>query len=264
MLVGLEPLPLAALRDATFDAYQRLMPRSRDSAPAVIVEIDEAALDLKGQWPWPRTVVAELIRGIGAAKPAAIGVDLLFVEPDRSTAGADQILADALHDRKVVLGIAGLERRDRRYPFPPQAAPVKIASSRDLPLRKYDGHLQSRPEINKAAAGRGLLSADSTDRIVRRAPFVARIGQVIVPALSLEMLRVASGEPAFRLEDRGAERVRLVLGDVSVPLQSDGTFYVYFGPHDPQRFVSAADVFSGKVAPEVLSGKLVLIGISGL
>ena len=128
MLVGLEPLPLAALRDATFDAYQRLLPRSRGSAPAVIVEIDEAALDLKGQWPWPRTVVAELIRAIGAAKPAAIGVDLLFVEPDRSTPGADQILADALRGRNVVLGIAGLERRDRRYPFPPQAAPVRISS----------------------------------------------------------------------------------------------------------------------------------------
>jgi CHASE2 domain-containing sensor protein len=166
------------LRDATFDAYQRLMPRDRASAPAVIVEIDEASLDLKGQWPWPRTVVAELIRGIGAAKPAAIGVDLLFVEPDRSTAGADQILADAVHGKNVVLGVAGLERRDRRYPFPPQAAPVRVASSRDLPLRKYDGHLQSRPEINKAAAGRGLLSADTADRIVRRVPFLARIGAV--------------------------------------------------------------------------------------
>lgn len=264
MLVGLEPLPLASLRDATFDAYQRLLPRSRGSAPAVIVEIDEAALDLKGQWPWPRTVVAELIQDIAAAKPAAIGVDLLFVEPDRSTAGADQILADALRGRNVVLGVAGLERRDRRYPFPPQAAPVRVASSRDLPLRKYDGHLQSRPEINKAAAGRGLLSADSADRIVRRVPFVARIGQVVVPALSLEMLRVATDAPAFRIEDRGGERVQLMLGDVTVPLQSDGTFYVYFGPHDPQRFVSAADVLSGKVAPEVLAGKLVLIGISGL
>jgi len=146
----------------------------------------------------------------------------------------------------------------------PQAAPVKISGSRDLPLRKYDGHLQSRPEINKAAAGRGLLSADSSDRIVRRVPFVARIGQVIVPSLSLEMLRVAADAPALRIEDRGGERVQLVLGDVAVPLQSDGTFYVYFGPHDPQRFVSAADVFSGKVPPDVLSQKLVLIGVSGL
>jgi len=240
------------------------MPRERIGAPAVVVEIDERTLDAKGQWPWPRGVFAELIDAIADAKPASIGVDLLFVEPDRSTPTADAELAKALQGKNVVLGIAGLERRDRRFPFPPQAAPVKISSVRDLPLRKYDGHLQSRAEINKAAAGRGLLSADSTDRIVRRVPFVARIGNVIVPALSLEALRVAVGEPLLRIEDRGGERVQAVLGDVSVPLQSDGTFYVYFAPHSGERFVSAADVFSGEAAAELLAGKVVLIGVSGL
>src|SRR6185503_7844649 len=158
----------------------------------------------------------------------------------------------------------GLERRDRRFPFPPQTAPVKVTSARDLPLRKYDGHLQSRPEINKAAAGRGLLSADTADRIVRRVPFIARIGQVLVPALSLETLRVAVGAPTLRLEDRGGERVEILLGDVRIPLQSDGSFYVYFSPHSAERFVSAADVFSGDAAAELLSGKIVLIGVSGL
>ena len=264
ILVGLEPLPLAALRDATFDAYQKLLPRNRSSAPAMIVEIDERTLDLKGQWPWPRTVVAELVDAIADAKPAAIGVDLLFVEPDRSTPGADAVLAKAVHGRNVVLGIAGLERRDRRYPFPPQAVPVRSSSARDLPLRRYDGHLQSRPEINKAAAGRGLLSADSSDRIVRRVPLLARIGQVLVPALSLEMLRVATGTPGLRIDDRGGERIDVTLGDVKIPIQSDGTFYVYFSPHEAHRFVSAADVFSGDAAAELLAGKLVLIGVSGL
>ena len=263
MLVGLEPLPLALLRDATFDTYQRLMPRTRAGAPAVIVEIDERTLDLKGQWPWPRTVFAELIDAISDAKPAAIGVDLLFVEADRSTPGADAILARSLQGKNVVLGIAGLERRDRRYPFPPQAAPVRMGA-RDLPLRKYDGHLQSRPEINKAAAGRGLLSADSTDRIVRRVPMVARIGQVVVPSLSLESLRVAADVPALRIDDRGGERVEIGLGDVAIPVQSDGSLYVYFAPHDPQRFVSAADVFSGEAAADLLAHKVVLIGVSGL
>ena len=240
------------------------MPRKRVGAPAVIVEIDEKALDLKGQWPWPRTIVAELIEAIADAKPAAIGVDLLFVEPDRASPGADAILATAVHGNNVVMGIAGLERRDRRFPFPPQAAPAKISGTRDLPLRKYDGHLQSLPAINKAAAGRGLLSADLSDRIVRRVPFVARIGNVVVPALSLESLRVAVGAQALQIDDRGGERVEVVLGDVKIPLQSDGSFYVYFAPHDPQRFVSAADVFSGDAAAELLAGKVVLVGVSGL
>ena len=116
------------MRDALFDGYQKLMPRSRATTPAVIVAIDEHALDARGQWPWPRTLVAELIGAIAAAGPAAIGIDLLFVEPDRSAAAGDAALARALQGNKVVMGIAGLEYRDRRFPFPPQAAPLRAAA----------------------------------------------------------------------------------------------------------------------------------------
>jgi serine phosphatase RsbU (regulator of sigma subunit)/CHASE2 domain-containing sensor protein len=264
LLCAFEPAPVRALREASFDGYQKLMPRSRASAPAVIVAIDEASLDARGQWPWPRTVSADLVRAIGAAGPAAIGIDLLFTEPDRSVAGADAVLADAIHGRNVVLGIAGLEFRDRRFPFPPQAAPTRIASVRELPLLRFDGHLQSRPEINRAAAGRGLLSAESADRVIRRVPGLARIGQVVVPSLSIEMVRLAIGAPGFRVEDRGGEDVTLLVGGVRIPLQSDGTMRVHFGRHDPGRFVSAEDVLSGKAGAETFKDKLVLVGVTGL
>jgi serine phosphatase RsbU (regulator of sigma subunit) len=246
-----------------FDGYQKLMPRSRGSAPAVIVAIDERALDARGQWPWPRTLVAELIDAINTARPAAVGVDLLFVEPDRSSASADAVLAQAIQRGKVVMAIAGLEYRDRRYPFPPQAAPTRITTRRELPLRRFDGHLQSRSEINRAADGRGLISSDAK-QVVRRVPLVARIGQVIVPALSIEMLRVAAGVPLLRLTDQGGERVALGIGDLSVPVQSDGSLNVHFGRHDAERFVSAEDVLSGSARPELLRDKLVLVGMTGL
>jgi serine phosphatase RsbU (regulator of sigma subunit) len=264
LLCAFEPAPVRAVREALFDAYQKLMPRERSSAPAVVVAIDERALDARGQWPWPRTVSAELIKAISAANPAAIGVDLLFTEPDRSSAGADATLADAIHDRKVVLGVAGLEFRDRRFPFPPQAAPTKITSRRDLPLLRFDGHLQSRPEINRAAAGRGLLSAESVDRVIRRVPAVARVGQVVVPSLAVEMVRVATGSAGFHIDDRGGEDVALVVGDVAIPVQSDGSLRVHFGRHDPERFVSAEEVLSGKASPDLFRDKLVLVGVTGL
>src|SRR4051812_3166731 len=222
------------------------MPRPRISAPVVMVAIDEHSLDERGQWPWPRTLVAQLMNAINAAQPAAVGVDLLFVEPDRSSPTADTSLAQAIQPGKVVMGIAGLEYRDRRYPFPPSVAPTRVSSMRELPLRRFDGHLQSRPEINKAADGRGVISSDAK-QIVRRVPIVARIGQVIVPALSIESLRVAAGVPIFRLVDAGGERVALNIGDVHVPLQSDGTMYVYFGHDDPERIVSAEEILSGKI-----------------
>ena len=264
LLLALDLPEVAIWREALFDAYQRLLPRSRVSAPAVIVAIDEAALDARGQWPWPRTVAADLVRAIARAGPAAIGVDLLFVEPDRSSPGADAALAQALDGQKVVLGIAGLEYRDRRFPHPPQTAPVRQSSTRELPLRRFEGHLQTRSEIDRAAAGRGLLSVDSPDRVIRRVPLVARIGEVVVPALSVEMVRVAAGLPALRIEDRGGERVALGLGDLAIPVQSDGSLRPYFGPHDPGRFVSAEDVLSARAPPELLRDKLVLVGVTGL
>lgn len=238
------------LRELLFDGYQRIFPRERASAPAVIVEIDERSLDARGQWPWPRSDVAELLRAVLAAQPAAVGVDLLFVEPDRT--GGDALLAQAIEKKKVVLGIAGLESRDRRFPFPPRAAPVRLSG--EMPLRRYDGHLQSRPELSRAAAGLGLLSVDST----RRVPLLARVGPVVVPALSVEMLRVATGSSALRVDDA------LHIGDIAVPIQPDGTFHVHFGPHDPHRFVSAEAVMSGRVGPQLLRDKLVLVGITGL
>ena len=263
IVVGLEPPPLTRLRDAVFDNYQRLMPREPRSAPATIVEIDERALDERGQWPWPRSLVAELIERISAAKPAAIGVDVLFVEPDRSFPGADALLANTLPGKDVVLGIAGLEYRDRRYPFPPGTAPTRLSTQRELPLRRFDGHMQSRADINRAAAGRGLLSSDAKGA-VRRVPLIARIGQVIVPALTVEMLRVATDSPFLRITDQGGELLELQVADLSIPLQADGSAYIYYAPSHPGRFVSAEDVLTGKVPRDMLNKKLVLIGVTGL
>src|SRR5207237_10367282 len=82
-LLAWSPGPVQSMREILFDGYQRLFPRKRVSAPVTIVQIDEASLASRGQWPWPRTLVAELVTRIAAQKPAAIGLDLLFSEPDR-------------------------------------------------------------------------------------------------------------------------------------------------------------------------------------
>lgn len=255
---------MVALRETLFDSYQKLMPRHRESAPAVVVAIDEASLDARGQWPWPRGVLAELLRAVAKSGPAAVGIDLLLVEPDRSASGADAALAEAIRGEKVVLGVAGLEYRDRRFASPPPAAPMRQSGARELPLRRFQGHLQSRPEIDAAAAGRGLVSVDSPDRVIRKVPMLARIGDALVPALAVEMVRVATGSPTLELEDRGGEEVILRVADAQLPLQSDGSVRPYFGPHDPERFVSAEEVLSGKAAPELLQNKLVLVGVTGL
>jgi CHASE2 domain-containing sensor protein len=71
------------LRNAWFDAYQAMMPRQRVSAPAVVVAVDEKSLAQLGQWPWPRTLVARLFDRLAEYRPLAVGVDVIFAEPDR-------------------------------------------------------------------------------------------------------------------------------------------------------------------------------------
>src|SRR5829696_7028072 len=55
-----DPSFVAAVRERTLDAYQRYRPREFQKLPVRVVDIDERSLALHGQWPWPRTRVAEL------------------------------------------------------------------------------------------------------------------------------------------------------------------------------------------------------------
>jgi adenylate cyclase len=259
-LLLLEPRWLAALRNPLFDAYQRLMPRERDSAPAIVVAIDDASLDARGQWPWPRSVVAELVDKLAEAGALVIGLDLLFVEPDRQAAGADAALAQAVRGRNVVLAIVGLDERDRRFPLPPLGPPLLAASEREFPLPSYLAHLQSLAEIDRAAAGRGLINVDTSDRVIRRLDMLGRIGAVTVPGFAVEMLRVATGVPALGLGDPGGGEAEIRLGDVAIPLHEDGRFWIHYGRQDPERVVSADTVLASRLTPGFLRDKLVLVG----
>ena len=280
-----EDMPvIAGMRLAWLDGYQRMSPRERRSAPTVIVAVDEPSLNRLGQWPWPRNLVAKLFDRIAAARPAAIGVDILFPEPDRlspewlapSVSDADPKLAERLaklprHDAMlaasiraapVALGIAGLETGNVSESALMTPSLQKGTQSL-MTVRRYAAALRSLPEIDAAAKGHGLLSADTEAGVVRRVPMVALVGATPVLPLSLETLRVASGEPLFSV--RGAGGVETVgIGDLSVPTQADGRIWVHYTPHDADRFISAADLLEGHIESTRIERKLVLVGVTGL
>ncbi len=279
------PPAVDQLRNAVFDGYQRMNPRERQSAPAVIVAIDERSIAALGQWPWPRDRLAALIEKISSARPGAIALDILLPEADRFSPGAlagelsglapdvvqrlkalpsnDTVFARAIKGRDVVLAIGGLETKEGSFPNPPMAAPVRIVATRELELREFPGHIQFLPEIDSAAAGRGLVSTDQPDRIVRHVPLVARVQGVIVPALPVEALRVATGQ-RLTLRDAGRMGLEVVIADGVAPAGSDGQAWVRFGTHDEGRFLSAVDVLNGKFDAERLKGAVALVGVTGL
>jgi serine phosphatase RsbU (regulator of sigma subunit)/CHASE2 domain-containing sensor protein len=267
-----------------FDRMQRAFPLERKSAPATIVAIDEAALRRYGQWPWPRTRLAELVERIDAMHPAAIAFDMFFPEPDRYSPAAlarslslppaisaildalasnDGRFADAMRGRPVVLGIAASDADDPRFDLPPRAPPMVVSSSSALALADFPGYIGNIAVLDRAASGRGLLNSGPPDRVVRSVPLVARVRGVIVPSLAIEAFRVANGA-GVRLAAGGAGLLDLDLAGARFPLQEDGTAWLRFAPHDPRRFVSAADVLEGRADPARFESKIVLVGIDGV
>jgi serine phosphatase RsbU (regulator of sigma subunit)/CHASE2 domain-containing sensor protein len=276
------------VRFVWFDACQRLAPRARVSGPVVIVDIDGKSLARHGQWPWPRTLLARLIDRIAEADPAAIGLDIVMPEADRlspdrlpgliPTIGADLaarlaelpsndvVVARSLRGRPVVLGVAGVDDvTEAPAREPVRTTPARLVGGDPAPfVRRFPSMLRTLDEIDRVAAGRGLLNVEPEGRAVRRVPLIAHVSGALVPALALEMYRVAAGEPGFRVS-AGSRGVREVaVGELVIPTQRDGSLWLRYAGHTGARFVSAADVLAGTVERALLERKLVLVGVSAL
>ena len=296
LLLGLVPLriadprPLEELRLRTFDLFQVLRPREQASLPVTIVDIDEASLKELGQWPWPRTVLADLITRLHELGAAAIGFDIVFAEPDRmspavaasSFRGIDQATRDKLSSLpsndevfasaikragNIVVGQAGT-----RIVTPRSAAEKALQTGFAIRgpdpqpfLVSLPGLLRNVLPIEQAAAGRGLFSINpERDGIVRRVPVVMEAQGILVPSLTMEMLRIVSrsGAILIRTDEAGVRSVGVP--HLELPTDRNGQFWIYFNKHDPARYVSAVNVLHGDAPADRLRGKLVLIGTSAV
>jgi adenylate cyclase len=287
-LRAIDPRPIEEVRLRTFDLFQVLHPREQTARPVVIVDIDEASLKEIGQWPWPRTIVGDLVTRLRADGALVIGFDVIFAEPDRMSPAVaatsfrgldaesrdklaalpnnDTLLAEAI--KKAGGVVVGQTAAGRATPLvdgkaAPQAGFAILGPDPRWHLVTFPGLLRNIPEIEQAAAGRGLFSIDPEgDGIVRRVPVVMQAQGELVPTLTLEMLRVVSRAGAVLIRtDRAGVRSVAVPG-LEVPTDGRGRFWVYFNKRDPARFVSAADVLNGRVAADRFRGRLVLIGTS--
>src|SRR5258708_30298455 len=126
----LDPAPIEELRVRTFDGFQRVDPRKKTARPVTIVDIDDKSMEKLGQSPWPRTRLADLVTELTRLGAVVIAFDVVFSEPDRLNPDAvadtlrnldeatrerlralpshDQLLSDAIHASRVVLGESGL------------------------------------------------------------------------------------------------------------------------------------------------------------
>jgi adenylate cyclase len=275
-------------RQLLFDQYQRHYPRIPAAQPVTIVEIDEETLATVGQWPWPRNRLAGLIDAIAAQKPLAIGLDIYMPEPDqtspdkvadnlpksaaslaaelRALPSHDAILARSLRAAPTILGAAALDHAAFTTRTDLRSAPILVHGTDPLhSVQRYEFVLASLPELQAAAHGQAMLSVALEQGVVRHIPLIMGLGEKLVPSLPMEMLRLATDSPAVEVFANSSGVQAMGVADVLVPTQPGGDIWLHFASirSTLSRYVSARDILQGKVDPERIRNKLVLVGLTG-
>ena len=284
----LDPAPVEEMRVRTFDFFQRFDPRQKTARPVTIVDIDDKSLEKLGQWPWPRTRIADLVTELTRLGAVVIAFDAVFSEPDRLNPAAaadtfrnldeetrarlrslpsnDEVLADAIRRSRVVLGESGLPEEitalDKTLPV------TGLAMLGEEPQRfmfDFPGLLRNVPVLEHAAAGRGLFTIrPERDGIVRRVPMIMQAQGQTMPSLTFEMLRVATGSGTIRIKAETAGIKSLGIKGIQIPTDHNGQIWVHYAGNDASIYVPAINVLEKNVAPDMIAGKLVLIGTSAV
>lgn len=281
-----------------FDAYQRVLPRQPTNAPIILVDIDELSIAALGQWPWPRTIISDMVLRLNDMGAAAIAFDMVFPEPDRTSLSRvvsnlkqfgvtvdlppgvqqdnDATLAAAFSQAAVVAGIAVTDESQGALP-PPKAGYAYGGSDPLSFLTERLGGVANIATLNEAAKGIGFFTFPSSiDGIVRQIPIIAKASKSLYPALSIEALRVAQQASGFVLRttgssgeaDLGLKALTAVkAGDFEVSTGPQGEFWIYYSGLPNIRTIPAAMLLQPAAAetlrPEI-NGAIVIVGTSAI
>lgn len=278
------------VRLQSFDYLQRAKPREYQKLPITIVDLDEASFRSYGQWPWPRTQVAELIDNLGKLGAVATAFDIVFAERDRLSPQrvaedndtlppeiAEQlkqmpdnevVMAEAMKRHRVVLGQTSVrQERDVNH----EGAEIQDAGFAAIGpdpkqfIGDFPDLLQNVEDLEAAATGRGVFSIEpDIDAVFRRVPLVVAVRGKIRLALSAELLRIATGGESFAIRSNVGGVEGVVLARKLVNTDGQGKVWPYFTPSNPQRYVSAASILNGTVDPAKIRGHMIMVGTSAI
>ncbi len=235
----------------------RNFPPASAAPPITVVTIDETALDLLGPWPWPRSLMAEFIdRLFSRYAPAAVGLDMVF--PPGMPEVEDAALARALAGRPVAVGQLFTEEAGAR------GVPHYQTIDNATGLPRFAGTLANSAGLGDPPTGH-INALIDTDGKMRRIWPAACTPDGCALALSAQLLGLLTGARHWRIEAGAPWQSpwRLVpenLDELALPLDERHAAIIPWRASPPHRYVSAAQIWQGTIAPELLQNHLVLVG----
>jgi adenylate cyclase len=293
------------LKFLDYKIYDQLLTHYQEAKPSgvpVIVDIDEKSLAETGQWPWPRYRVALLLAKIRNAGAAAVGLDILFAEPDRTSPellrkqlkdelfvdvgftglpkaleNNDQVLAGVLGAGPYVLGTNFLFGRqakaveEARHAPPCDIPGISVASlggPDSLPLTRCLPPATDLtcpvPALSAAAPGFGFINVNpDQDGVIRRVPLLIAWQDKLYPSLALATLMQATGDASILIKRSPLGIDSFRYGKVVLPVDANGRLLIKFrGKAKHFPYLSAVDILKDRVDPSSLQGKIAFIGTS--
>lgn len=265
--------PLDTLEDKLFDYRMNIRGEVKAPDNIVIAALDEKSLKKLGRWPWGRDRIAELVRQLDEDGAEVIMMDFIFSEGEKS----DKALSAAIEDASdVVLPVAfnnvaspkafthgkgnvenpgtdilrsafrSISDEEKLREYPPVhgeglLAPVSPLAREAVAL----GH------INMLADGDGTLRWETAD---------IEYDGYLFPSIDIQTAAFFLGIPPDKVVIKATDGI--LLGKKRyIPTNKWGQILInYYGGERTFKYVSAADIIDGSADPDIVRGKIVLVG----
>ena len=274
--------PLKILRLNTFDYYHKIQPRDVTSNHFIIVEVTEQDLKRFGQWPWSRSLIAEIHSKLIVQNVNTIQYNILFSEPDRLNPKSftdnykinaeiknelmklpsnDQYLSQffSVEGSKAVLMYSiKYSPTDGRVKKPN----MMFKGSDPTPwLYNFLGIVTNLPQFLDSAKGVGAnIMIPSIDGTVRSQPLLINTDQGIIPAQVLETLRVAMNGRAYKIIT-GQDGIKEIYLTREIVIRPDANAMININYADPNiiKTISVSELLDGTMD---FTNKIVIVGLN--
>lgn len=273
---------MVRIRNTSYDWFQRLQPRVYQDAPVRILAIDDQSLEKVGQFPWPRTKIAELTDKLRTLGAKVIVFDMLFSEQDRTSPGElaklfpqhpelshqlaslpdnDAVLITAMNKANVVTGFM-FKPDDYLSQLPAAKGPVFIQGN-PPDLKCFSNIINSLPAIEAAGKGNGTFSyiADE-DGVVRTAPLFMCLQDRLYPSISAEAVRLFKQQSQYTIQTDNSNIEQILIGDFPITSNTQGYIWLHYTQSLPERYIPAWQLLDDKVKKDDIQDKIVFVGVT--
>lgn len=234
-----QPALLERFEEKLYDLRLSLLrPAASPSETLAVIAIDEKSVAELGRFPWSRAQYAALLDRASDAGAAAVLIDVAFPEPQSPEADG-QFAAALRRNGRTTLSMA--------FTFAPSGT--------------VEQALRNIPVLRDAARREAHINVSpDPDGVVRWSRLIAGPDGAGTPSLGL----------AAAMEALGAESVRtgpfsVSVGGREVPTDAAHRMLIrYFDPAGTFPRHSFCDVVAGRVPPEHLRGRVLLVGATAL